>query len=800
MKTIRWFLCAVTVAVALATIPVSASAQTVRPLRIEDAVAARSFHVQGQIAVIAPDGELVAYTVCDPRRIVVTPSERDASIATKNAAYRSMGCDIWVSPLAGGEARNVTAKAGNNWGAAWSPDGASLAFYSDRGGAARLWMWERRSGKSRMVADVTTRTRFGFELPIWTPDGRNLITKLFPDGMTQGELDGGSQPSVNSNDAVAGSTVVVLRSVPKPQETSEKVKKGDDLTPPPNHLLADIAVIDVTSGQIRRIAQRVRTTTVRLSPDGRLLALLDNNRGRPSAAAHSEDALAVVDVGSGQRRELAAGVRQEFSGALSWSPDSRWIAYTSANPAAPKSDGAITSPSGTNRAGDLYVVSPGGGSARRFAGAPEAVFGTDFLPPLWGDGGKYLYAVGAKKLWRAEVDTGIAAPLEVPGDFEVRRLLSAGDGRRLWSPDGGASAYVLTRNDRARQQGFYRVEFATGRATRLIEDDKELDSLFSQPVVAANGKHVVYLSASAYESPDLWIAESDFAVARRLTSINPQLDPYTFGHSRLIDFRSVDGQPLRATVLLPANYEPGKRYPLVVWVYASGMGSQAPNQFGLVGYSAYNMHLLTTRGYAVMWPDIPVRPGSPMLDLMKAVMPALDRAIELGIADADRLAVMGQSNGGYSTLSLLVQTNRFKAAVMNSGFGNLSAFYGSMTDDGSGRWIPWLEHRGGAMGAPPWEAPQRYLQNSPVFYLDRVETPLIIQAGASDQGVVPYSDEVFVGLKRLGKDVTYLRYGGEGHVLASYENLVDYWNRVMAFYDQRLGPPSQTDKSSSRAK
>jgi dipeptidyl aminopeptidase/acylaminoacyl peptidase len=90
------------------------------------------------------------------------------------------------------------------------------------------------------------------------------------------------------------------------------------------------------------------------------------------------------------------------------------------------------------------------------------------------------------------------------------------------------------------------------------------------------------------------------------------------------------------------------------------------------------------------------------------------------------------------------------------------------------------------MGAGPWDAPQTYVQNSPIYQLNRVETPMIIEAGGADAGIVPYSDQVFVGLKRLGKDVTYLRYGGESHVLAAQANLIDYWNRVIRFLDDRL--------------
>lgn len=108
-----------------------------------------------------------------------------------------------------------------------------------------------------------------------------------------------------------------------------------------------------------------------------------------------------------------------------------------------------------------------------------------------------------------------------------------------------------------------------------------------------------------------------------------------------------------------------------------------------------------------------------------------------------------------------------------------------------GRALVYFSDRGGrsltgGKGSGPWAAAQTFVQNSPVYFLDRVETPLIIQAGASDSAIVPFSDEVFVGLKRLNKDVTYLRYGGEGHVLAADTNLIDYWKRVIAFLDARL--------------
>lgn len=415
---------------------------------------------------------------------------------------------------------------------------------------------------------------------------------------------------------------------------------------------------------------------------------------------------------------------------------------------------------------------------------------SDFLTPLWNTASDELVVVGQRKLWRASLASGTIA--EVPAPFRVHEVVRAADQRSYWSPAGSNSLYVLTTDSTTLQAGYATVDLRAG-ATRIVRQEQvRFGRVFDAPLVTPRGDAVVYLRESASESPDLWVAGVDFQSPRRLTTLNPQLARYTFGKAQLIEYRSHDGAPLRGALVLPAGHEPGKRYPLVVWVYASDQGARNLNRFGLVGISAYNLHMLTTRGYAVLWPDIPVHTGTPMRDLMKSVMPAIDRVIELGIADPERLAVTGQSNGGYSTLSLLVQTTRFKAAMMNAGFGDLVGFYGAMNPrDGSGGWHPWLEQMGGAMGAPPWGAPLRYVENSPVFYLDRVQTPLIIQAGSEDDAIVPYSDQVFVGLKRLQKDVTYLRYGGESHVLAQYPNLVDYWQRVLAFFDGKLkGAPA----------
>jgi dipeptidyl aminopeptidase/acylaminoacyl peptidase len=261
------------------------------------------------------------------------------------------------------------------------------------------------------------------------------------------------------------------------------------------------------------------------------------------------------------------------------------------------------------------------------------------------------------------------------------------------------------------------------------------------------------------------------------------------GIAKLIDWLSDDGKHLQGALLLPPDYREGKRYPLIVYVYGSEFESNVLNQFGYAG-GPFNMQLLATRGYAVLFPDSPQTVGTPMFDLAKAVLPGVNKLIEKGIVDPDRMGVIGHSNGGYSTLGLIVQTQGFKAAIEVDGMGDLIGDYGEMDKAGAAFGTS-LEDGQDALGGTLWEVRDRYIENSPVFYLDRVETPLLIVHGANDATVAPFlADQLFVSLRRLGRDVEYAKYEGEDHDPHgwSFSNQVDLANRMIAWFEKYLKP------------
>lgn len=381
---------------------------------------------------------------------------------------------------------------------------------------------------------------------------------------------------------------------------------------------------------------------------------------------------------------------------------------------------------------------------------------------------------------------------KISGHQIVAVLTRRGSGL-AWSPDDGGSLYLSTRNHVTKQSGFYKVDLTSGNTIRMLEEDRHFGGIHTvfNVDVAADEQTVVFQAQDIQTSPDLWITDKDFHNPRRLTRINPQLERYAMGTSRLIEWKGIDGELLRGALLLPARYQPGKRYPLIVQVYGNLPLSNLVNQFGLGGTGIENRQLFATRGYAVLYSDSRLRVGTPLQDIAKSVMPGVDKVIELGIADPDRLGVMGTSYGGYNTLSLIVQTNRFKAAAITSGQGNLFSHYWRLAEDGSSFGIAWSEKGQGRMGGTPWERRDRYLENSPIFFLDRVETPLLILHGAQDSSVPPFlAEEIFVGLRRLGKEVVYAKYVGENHSVLywGYANLLDYCNRIMTWFDQYLRP------------
>lgn len=744
------------------------------PLTVEDALSQKPFPSFMPIS-LSPDGQWIAYTLHNSRTNETFLGAKYRYFTPSGVYNGSKNCAVWLTNTRTGEAISLGPADGtSSWSPVWSPDGQDLAFYSDSGGIAHLWIWEQASRKARQVSDAIVRPNLTLQVPRWTPDSKKVLTRILLYGSTLEEGENGIATFLNqsvTSQRINKATVTVF----DPSDQKEKVESLDYISAYP----ADLALIDIDKGAVKIIARGFRPSSYWISPDGQNIAFSHLRGQEASNIPQFVHDLVVVSLTSDPHpRIVASNVRQSFGLNVSWSPDGKQLSY-------------ITS--GSRADGECFLIPVNGGAPRLATKVAHPNFRSDFRPPLWDSAGHFLYLLTTQgALWKISVAEGQGSEVARISDRNVLDIVWITSKGSFWSADGGQSLVLTTRDNETKQVGFYRVDLNTRSVTRLIEESKNYGSPTNYATdVSADGLSIAYIAEDAAHNPDVWVSDASFRTSRQVTKTNPQLDKYQLGTSRLVEWRSVDGQKLKGTVLLPANYKQGEKYPMIVYPYPIDRRSNNVNRFGITGAGVENMQLFATRGYAIFFPDIALNEGTTMRDLAKSILPGVDKVVEMGIADNDRLGVIGHSWGGYTVLSLIVQTTRFKAAIMRGGLGNLISMYGAMEKNGSARAQMLYDAGAGVhgMGGTPWEVRDRYIENSPVFYLDKVETPLLIIHGGSE-GTVPIhlADEIFVDLRRLGKKVVYARYDGENHGESGwgYANQVDYINRIIEWFDNHL--------------
>ena len=260
--------------------------------------------------------------------------------------------------------------------------------------------------------------------------------------------------------------------------------------------------------------------------------------------------------------------------------------------------------------------------------------------------------------------------------------------------------------------------------------------------------------------------------------------------------------------MLPFGYREGKQYPTVLWVYPSTVYGDRPQTLWrwVDAPGPYSMQFLAGHGYAVLFPSMGLPPHGTKRDiymeLPKGVLPAIDEAVRIGIADPDRIGLLGASFGGYATYGLLTQTNRFQAAVSMCGPANLVSLWGafgtfdlrSRYDDYAHEDLYRMQNVEGSLGpaTPPYNDLAAYLRNSPITYANRIETPLMIMQGDLDGIGIEQGEEMFSALYRQGKRARFVRYWGEGHTIMSPANVRDMWKQIVDWFDEYLKAPEKT--------
>jgi dienelactone hydrolase len=316
------------------------------------------------------------------------------------------------------------------------------------------------------------------------------------------------------------------------------------------------------------------------------------------------------------------------------------------------------------------------------------------------------------------------------------------------------------------------------------------DAMFS--LMKAEKADVFLYTRQTYKDyPDYYVTDGSLKKGQRITEANPQQKDFFWSEGvMLLDYTSAQGDRLQAALFLPANYEKGKSYPTIVYIYEKL--SQRLNAYFTPSARGFDKSVYTSRGYAVLMPDIVYKVNDPGMSSVWCVLPALEAAVDTGVVDKDKVGLHGHSWGGYQTAFLITQIDAFSAAVAGAPLTNMISMYSSIYWNSGSANQPIFESSQGRFEGGYWDNLEAYTRNSPVYYAEKVKTPLLLLHNDKD-GAVDWNQgiEYFNTLRRLDKPVVMLQYVGENHGLRKPPNQKDYTMRMREFFDHHLmGKPA----------
>lgn len=542
-------------------------------------------------------------------------------------------------------------------------------------------------------------------------------------------------------------------------------------------------VLDLATKRYTQLADAA-LATVTLSDDGTRALGSDDRAYRKRVDFDGRYAdYALVDPATGERRPILKQIRSEGA-PPQWSPDGKWAAYFQ-----DKHWHVLNTADGTTRSltAALRVALH---NEDHDLPAPPGAYGS----AGWTKDSASLLVYDRYDVWQVFAD-GRAAKNLTAGhgrtmkiSLRVQRIepVDEDDDERGLDP---AKPLVLRgESEETRASGFFRTDFAAAAAgtktapQRLLWDEKNF-----RYVGRAQEADVLLVTASRFDTfPDVHTTDASFAKLDRVTDGAAQQKPFLWGSGELVKFKGPGGAPLKAALYKPAAFDPKKKYPLIVYIYERL--SQTVNEFVVPRPTQnVNFSLYTSNGYLVLTPDIVYTTGQPGQSALKCVLAALDTVVKQGFVDENAVGIQGHSWGGYQIAYMVTQTHRFRAAEAGAPVGNMtSAYSGIRWGSGLPRQFQY-EKTQSRLGRSLQEAPQLYLDNSPVFQIEKVRTPLLILHNDNDDAVPWYQGiELFLALRRHDKPAWLWSYNGEFHGLRRRADQKDFGRRMNQFFDHFL--------------
>jgi dipeptidyl aminopeptidase/acylaminoacyl peptidase len=672
--------------------------------------------------------------------------------------------DLVVIETATGRQIHVLPKKDQFRGVTWAPDGKRMAFFLYRKPAFELLIWNRETRAFEKSAFKYAKLIASNSPLAWTTDGTRLYL------------------AVRTNDWEA-KTADLFRNVtsaPTMVFDSEKPFLPWDEVARRGRLVIPV-VWEISANKVTELAPELPVVSSRLTRDGRFLVFERDvtEKTNYDVIGGTKNQLETIPLAGGTPRVLLKPAEQR---SLVWTTDGKTLAYaekgdvfvmgfddkeprslTADKEPADKTDKAKEDKTVEKKKKQTFGVS-------RFSPDGGLLLCTSTRPQADEDKDKPAKPANPpRQYWLLNVKTGDKEMIyELPEKEEDRPNLQLVD----WSPNGQFLYFSFAAID-TYDRGLAQFDVRAKTMSFLVRSSR----LYSQWRMSEDGASFIDMESDGDRPAELYAAGADWTKPLKLTDLNPQLKDKALSHTELISYRDADGKTLYGVLYYPTAYEKGKTYPLITEVYESYFEN---------GFNAI-LNIFTSAGYAVLHPSVNFTTGYPGEAWEKGALAAVNKVIEMGVADPDRLGIQGTSYGGYATVLLLTQTDRFKAAINNSGKVDMLSFYTQSPRLGV-RNTHAPEKSQDRLGGTLWDYPERYLAHSAILQADRIKTPLLCITGDLDPNVeAVQSQEIFTALRRLGKKCVWLRYHGGAHGGPnSNEERRDMYSRMRAWYDTYL--------------
>ena len=510
-----------------------------------------------------------------------------------------------------------------------------------------------------------------------------------------------------------------------------------------------------------------------VSPDGRVAM---ETSGEPYAIesmwGDGGDDIYAVDATTGKRTMVKKDLRGQRA---SLSPAAKYIVYM---------DGGhwYSYAIGTGRTADLTGALAGNKFDNELEDHPD-------IAPAYGIGGwstddKTVLLYDRYDVWEAD-PSGARPPVVLTDSVGRREHLEfrvVDMDRDDPFIDPAKPVLLSALNEDTKAAGFYTIHLGQRRAPAKVV---MADADFGTPMLAKHATEYVITKGTFEEFPNLY-AGGDLVNMTRISDANPQQKEFNWGTAELVHWISADGIPLEGILYKPENFDPSKKYPMITYYYerlSDGFYRYVPPG----GRNIINPTHYVSNGYIIFEPDIPYEIGYPGPSAMKAIVSGVESLLTRPYIDRNALGIQGHSWGGYQTAYLITQTHLFKAAMAGAPVADMFSAYGGI------RWQSGLnrsfqyEHTQSRIGGSIWQTPLRYIENSPLFWADRIETPLLMMHNDGDGSVPWYQGiEMYVALRRLNKEVYLIDYNGDEHNPTKRANQMDIAMRMQEFFDYHL--------------